>query len=146
MEPQEPHPSWKKNTYKNSHYTPHWYESHLYFHRGITELPSRWYSLFKTNIHRSIYRPVHQSISWLAVTSSALQCSQRRLTSKSNIINANQLLLSIIFTSRLITYLSSFETFPPFRTVVGPDQTLYLCIKIEDDPHYFQDTENDICI
>ena len=85
--------------------------------------------LFKIIIHDLLSRPVHQRLPYISATSSARQGSQNRLSSKTHILNTDQLLIGRIFTSRLIPDLIKFDKFIPLRIVSGPYQKFSLYIE-----------------
>ena len=100
-----------------------------HFNRGILRLPIRCQFLFKTSIHTFLYRPVRQRLLWLVAVSISQLCAQRNPNRTSNLLDADQLLLRRIQSSRLIPPLNTFDQPPTLRTVAGPDKTPRLFIE-----------------
>ena len=91
--------------------------------------PEIFQSLFKTNIHTLLSFPIHQQMSWLAVTYSAHKYYQIIPNSMGNLIDTYPLLLIRIHSSRLIPYLTNFDQYPTLINVAGPENPEVCLIK-----------------
>ena len=99
----------------------------LHFNRGTSGLPKMCHFILKTNIHALLSRPVRKRFSWLAAASGAQQCSQRIPNRMGDLLDTDQLLLIRIHYCRIISYLTTFDQYTTFRTVVITEK-LAVCL------------------